>query len=219
MPGEHALNWRTWVDQRIPATEIQRGGAAVWPKGSHALIGDPLGPVLHLHDGASEIFYFLAGRCRLEIGNSETLFGPGDFVLIPPQVPHNLWNAGEEDLLVFWIVAPNLVGNKWRTTDFPPGSMASGALCGRVERGVDLPSDANIRSRLLTLRDSAHRARTAERQEAILYVTEGHADVTVGRLAGRLRAHEFVHVPVDTPYSVAAAGGPATVLLFQMPGG
>ena len=190
----------------------------MWPKGGRGLIGDPLGPVLHLHDGASEIFYFPAGKCRLEIGNSEAFFGPGDFVMIPPEVPHNLWNAGEEDLLVFWVVAPNLVHNKWRTTNFPPGAMDRSALPGHVERGADLPDDKNIRIRLLALRESAHRSRTAENQESIIYVTEGQADVTVGRLAGRLLAHEFVHVPVGTPYSVAAAGGTATALIFQTPG-
>ncbi len=144
----------------------------MWPKGGHGLIGDRLGPVLHLHDGASEIFYIVAGRCRLEIGNSDAFFGPGDFVLVPPEVPHNLWNAGEEDLLVFWIVAPNLVNNKWRTTDFPPGAMDRRARRSRVEDGIDLPSDANIRTRLLTLREpSVHSAPTAASQEVVVYLT------------------------------------------------
>jgi mannose-6-phosphate isomerase-like protein (cupin superfamily) len=174
---------------------------------------------MHLHDGASEIFYFVAGRCRLEIGNAEALFGPGDFVLVPPGVPHNLWNGGEDDLLVFWIVAPNVVNNKWRTAEFPPGAMDRRALPSHLERGVDLPSDANIRTRLLTLSESSGQStRTAEGQEAIIYLTEGQATVTVGRLGGTLQANEFVHVPVHTAYSVTATGGSAAFLLFEMPG-
>jgi len=217
--GGAAPDWRSWTDQHIPATERQRGGAAVWPRGRRGLIGDPLGPVLHLHDGASEVFYFVAGRCRLEIGNSEAFFGPADFVLIPPEVPHNLWNAADEDLLVFWIVAPNVVNNKWRTTGFPPGAMDKRAPRGRVGPGVDLPSDKNILGRLLTLGESPHRARTAESQETIIYVTEGEANVTVARLTGKLRRNEFVHVPIRTPYSIAAAGAHAAALVFAAPAG
>jgi mannose-6-phosphate isomerase-like protein (cupin superfamily) len=175
---------------------------------------------MHLHDGASEIFYFVAGRCRLEIGNSEEYFAPGEFVLVPPEVPHNLWNAGADDLLVFWIVAPNFTAKKWRTEAFPPGAMDRRALRGRVTTGGDVPGDRNIRARLQTLRDlSPHSARTEERQEAIVYITDGSAHVTVGNLGGRLGAHEFVHVPVGTRYSFTAAEAPATVLLFEMPGG
>lgn len=214
------LDWHSWIEQRIPSTEIQRGGATVWPAGGRSLIGDSLGPVMHLHDGASEIFYFIAGRCRLEIGNSEEVFGPGDFVLVPPEVPHNLWNAGEDDLLVFWIVAPNFVTNKWRTSGFPPGAMDRRALRSRADSDAVLPGDPNIRTRSLTLRDPAtHAAHTEERQEAIVYVTDGHVEVRVGRLGGRLGAHEFVHVPAGTQYSVVPAGEPATLLLFEMPGG
>ena len=219
MAGEPAPDWRTWTGQHIPATERQRGGAAAWPRGHRGLIGDPLGPILHLHDGASEVFYFLAGRCRLEIGNAEAFFGPGDFVLIPPEVPHNLWNAADEDLLVFWIVAPNVVNNKWRTTDFPPEGNDKRAPRGRVDPGVDLPSDKNILSRLLTLGQSPYRARTAESQETIIYVTQGESNVTVGRLSGKLRRNEFVHVPVGTPYSIGAAAGHAAALVFEAPAG
>jgi mannose-6-phosphate isomerase-like protein (cupin superfamily) len=214
------VDWHAWIEQRIPSTEIQRGGATVWPAGGRGLIGDSLGPIMHLHDGASEIFYFIAGRCRLEIGNSEEVFGPGDFVLVPPEVPHNLWNAGQDDLLVFWIVAPNFVTNKWRTSGFPPGAMDRRALRSRVDSDSVLPGDPNIRMRSLTLRDRAtHAADTEERREAIVYVTHGRVEVRVGRLGGRLGAHEFVHVPVGTQYSVVPAGEPATVLLFEMPGG
>jgi mannose-6-phosphate isomerase-like protein (cupin superfamily) len=222
--GPDAVSGRTvwsqvWRQQRMPATEIQRGGAAVWPQGAPGLFGDALGPVMHLHDDASEIFYFIAGRCRLEIGNSQEFFDPGDFVLIPPAVPHNLWNAGDADLLTFLIVAPNVVTNKWRTDNFPPGAMDRRAVRGRVHAGTELPSDANITSRLLTLpaRDRLQQ-RTAERQETILYIVEGEVQVQVGKLGGRLAPHDFVHVPIGTAYAVTATDGPAALLRFEMEG-
>ena len=214
------MNWQDWMHQALPRTDYMRGGATVWPKGGQGLIGDSLGPVMHLHDGASEVFYFISGRCRLEIGNSEVLCGPGDLVLVPPEVPHNVLNAMDEDLLVFWIVAPHFQHNKWRTDNFPAGAMERRAICQPVHGATELPSDAQIRSQQLRLAPGmTHRSRTGERQEAVLYVTDGRADVTVGKLAGTLSAHDFIHVPVDTAYAVAPADGAASVLLFEMPGG
>lgn len=212
------MDWQPWIAQHLPLTEIKRGGATVWPRGGRGLIGDSLGPIMHIHDGASEIFYFISGRCRLEIGDSQELFGPGDFVLVPPQVPHNLWNAGDEDLLVFWLVAPNFVNNKWRTDNFPPGAMMGRARRGKVTDAHELPSDENIQSRVLTLgQGQGFTGQTAEQQEAVIYVLNAAAQVTVGKLGGLLRAHDFVNVPVGTAYSIGAAAESASILLFEMP--
>ncbi len=64
---------------------------------------------------------------------------------------------------------------------------------------------------------SALTQETLPGQEAVIYVSNGSAEVQVGKLSGRLQAHEFVHVPVGTAYSMTAAGGNASVLLFEMP--
>jgi mannose-6-phosphate isomerase-like protein (cupin superfamily) len=174
---------------------------------------------MHLHDRASEIFYFIDGRCRLEIGDSEELFGPGDFVLVPPEVPHNLWNGGVDDLLVFWLVAPNVAGHKWRTEHLPTGALSRRVLRGRVTPGAELPTDQNIRTRLLTVETAAAPAVGAgERHEAVVYVVEGEADVDVGPRRRRMGAHEFVHIPASTPCRLTPAAGPATVLIFEVPG-
>lgn len=214
------MDWQPWIAQHLPFTEIKRGGATVWTREGHGLIGDSLGPIMHIHDNASEIFYFVAGRCRLEIGNSEEIFGPGDFVLVPPQVPHNLWNAGDEDLLVFWLVAPNFVNNKWRTDNFPPGAMEWRAIRSHVQDADELPGDDNIRSRVLALRAGTRLAgQTGDGQEAVVYLLNGAAQVAVGKLTGLLQAHDLVNVPVGTNYSVTATGEDASILLFEMPRG
>lgn len=212
------MDWHDWIKQSLPRTEIMRGGATVWSKGAQGLIGDTLGPVLHLHDGASEIFYFPAGKCRLEVGDTDEYFEPGDFVLFPSGVPHNLWNAGDDDLLVFWIVAPHIRENKWRTDGITPEDMLRRASRVHVEPGVPLPSDENIHSRLLDLQAGEHLAfETLPGQEAVIYVHSGQAHVRVGKLSGTLQANEFVHVPVGTAYSMDASLGRASVLLFEMP--
>ena len=211
------MDWRTWIRQSLPRTEIMRGGATVWEKGAKGLLGDTLGPVMHAHDKASEVFYFVAGRCRLEIGNAEEFFSPGDFVLVPPDLPHNLWNAGDDDLLVFWIVAPHFANNKWYTAPFVPGAMKWRATRSHVAPGANLPGNAQILSRMLTL-NAMYSGQTAAGQEAVLYVVDGQAQVKVGKLAGRLTANDFVHVPVDTAYSVTPVNGAPSVMMCEMPG-
>jgi mannose-6-phosphate isomerase-like protein (cupin superfamily) len=214
------MNWQTWIRQSLPRTDHMRGGATIWQVGATRLLDDSLGPVLHIHDAASEIFYFVAGRCRLEVGDSEAFLEAGDFVLVPPQTPHNVWRAGHDDLLVLWIVAPHFQANKWRTDNFPVGAMQKRAIRGRVVAGGELPSDDHIESRLFTLPDGAREAgRTAEKQEAVIYIVDGPADVHVGHLAGRLGAHEFVHVPVDTAYAIDCRTGPVLAILFRFPRG
>ena len=56
-------------------------------------------------------------------------------------------------------------------------------------------------------------------QEVVVYVVEAQVDVRVGKLSGRLGAHEFVHVPVDTEYALDCRYGPAVVILFRLPRG
>lgn len=207
-----------WRQQPLPSSAIQRGGATIWPAGSAGLLGDSLGPLMHVHDGASEIFFFISGGCRLEIGTRDELMEPGDFVLVPPEVPHNLWNAGGEDLLVFWMVAPNFADAKWRTDGFELTPDAR-VLRGRLEPG-DLPSDQNIESRVLTLREDApHTGATGPAAEAVLYLMDGVAEATVDGDTTTLSADRFVHVPPGTRYSVSVTGAPGALVTLEVPGG
>ncbi len=200
----------------MPRSEIVRGGAAVWPKGARRLLGDPLGPIMHSHDLATEIFFFVSGRCRLEIGDSAELYVPGDVVLIPPDVPHNFWNADEEDLLVFWLVAPHFVSNKWRTENFVKGAMQLRAVRTHVQAGMNLLGNDHINMRIVIPGEAAVGC-TTEGSEAVIYMAAGSAAVEVGHLSGALAAHQFVHVSTHTPYSVTPGQNSLTVI-FYMPG-
>ena len=60
--------------------------------------------------------------------------------------------------------------------------------------------------------------KTAPGQEAVLYVVAGAADVTVGKLGGRLGPNEFVSVLPGTAYAVSASAGALSFILFEMPG-
>lgn len=214
------MDWNLWITQTFPFTEIKRGGATVWRAGGTRLLDDSLGPVLHSHDDASEVFYFLSGRCRLEVGDKEEFFGPGDFILVPPDVPHNLWNAGDDDLLVFWIVAPNFVDNKWRTADFRPGAMSMRGVRSHVASAVELPSDLQIRSRVLSLKaNTAFHSQTGPLQEAIVYLLDGQADVHAGGRTRILEPNGFVEIPRATDWTITPRAESVSLLLFEMPGG
>ena len=210
------FNWQSWTAQSLPRSEIMRGGAAVWPNGAQRLVGDSLGPTMHSHDLASEIFYFVAGQCRLQIGDTTELLGPGDLVLIPPDVPHNLWNAGTEDLLVFWLVAPHFVGNMWRTENFVEGASKTRAARSHVQAGAPLPSNGQIGMRIVMPGVAAADC-TADGSEAVVYVAVGSAVVNVGHLGGSLATHQFVHVATHTPYSVTP-GQDSLAVIFKMGG-
>jgi mannose-6-phosphate isomerase-like protein (cupin superfamily) len=214
------MNWQTWIKQTLPRTEIMRGGATVWPTNASGLIGDQLGPVMHLHDSATEVFYFVAGKCRMEVGDREEFYGPGDFVHVPPRVAHNLWNAGDEDLLIFWLVAPHFFENKWRTEELTAEEMQGLVVASRVEgQGKELPGDQNISSSYRIISNGERlEQKNGEKQETVLYITAGPVRVQIGKLSGELQANDFIHVPASTSFSASPSEGSAALLVFTSPG-
>jgi uncharacterized cupin superfamily protein len=74
----------------------------------------------HSHSAQWEFYHVLAGRGLLRSADGTARLEPGDVFLFPPDEPHQLFNDGTEDLVVY-IVADNPVGeschypdsNKW----------------------------------------------------------------------------------------------------------
>jgi mannose-6-phosphate isomerase-like protein (cupin superfamily) len=60
----------------------------------------------HYHPRTEEIYYFVAGRGRMRLGDDEGEVEVGDCVVIPPGTPHKLWNAGAEPLVLLCCCAP-----------------------------------------------------------------------------------------------------------------
>jgi mannose-6-phosphate isomerase-like protein (cupin superfamily) len=80
-------------------TDHMRGGAHRWPPGWKA--------ELHSHDGADEVFAFLQGSCAITVEGEQRVVGAGEFVFVPAEAKHTLENIGDDDLIVFLVVAPN----------------------------------------------------------------------------------------------------------------
>lgn len=61
----------------------------------------------HFHPRTEELYYFVAGRGRMRIGDEEPgEIVAGDCVVIPPGTPHKLWNTGGEPLVLLCCCAP-----------------------------------------------------------------------------------------------------------------
>jgi mannose-6-phosphate isomerase-like protein (cupin superfamily) len=50
----------------------------------------------HTHDDHEEIYYIIAGRGNIKIGNETTKFRDGDIIYIPEKSAHSITNDGEE---------------------------------------------------------------------------------------------------------------------------
>jgi mannose-6-phosphate isomerase-like protein (cupin superfamily) len=61
---------------------------------------------LHLHHESEEIYLFISGRGRMTLGDEEREVEGGDSVLIPPNTPHKLVNAGNEPLVLLCACSP-----------------------------------------------------------------------------------------------------------------
>jgi mannose-6-phosphate isomerase-like protein (cupin superfamily) len=60
----------------------------------------------HRHRASEEIYYFVAGRGRIRLGDDEHEVGAGDCVVIAPGTPHKLWAAPDGDLVLLCACAP-----------------------------------------------------------------------------------------------------------------
>jgi mannose-6-phosphate isomerase-like protein (cupin superfamily) len=60
----------------------------------------------HHHEVTEEIYFFTSGSGRMKLGDEEADVSAGDAVVIPPGMPHKLWNTGSEPLKLLCCCAP-----------------------------------------------------------------------------------------------------------------
>ena len=58
------------------------------------------------HHTFEEVYYFTEGTGRMRLGEEEADVRAGDCVVIPPGVPHKLWAAADERLVLLCCCAP-----------------------------------------------------------------------------------------------------------------
>lgn len=79
---------------------IGRAANAQSERHSVAYITIPSGKasLLHEHPEAVESYFVLKGKGRMRLGEDMYDVGPGDAILIPPEVPHQIRNVEDADL-------------------------------------------------------------------------------------------------------------------------
>jgi mannose-6-phosphate isomerase-like protein (cupin superfamily) len=187
-------------------SERGRGTGAYWPAGAEWFINDPLPPGPHSHPGSSEIYFVAAGSLSLTVGSTDIQLIDGDMCLIPSGAFHHPRET-HSDLFLLGIVAPNRRGERLKLSNFQPDEYSPVPVVGNVAKPGPLPSDAALEASCIVLdrnEQQSHPSRPGA--ERAIYVVEGSAQVTVGRLSGRLGKHEFVHVPSGAPHHITNPG-------------
>jgi quercetin dioxygenase-like cupin family protein len=74
------------------------------------------GPTLHDHPW-DEAYYVIEGEVLFQIGETEQMFGPGDFIYAPGGVPHGFQGASDTPARVLVFDAPATVEEFFREID------------------------------------------------------------------------------------------------------
>ena len=61
---------------------------------------------LHSHAGQDKLYYIVAGRAEVTVGEGTSSLGPGALVLARSGEPHALANPGPERLIALVVMAP-----------------------------------------------------------------------------------------------------------------
>ncbi|HZP27101.1 MAG TPA: cupin domain-containing protein [Dehalococcoidia bacterium] len=98
-PQTPGMNRAAAIDRaRAGSEKLWAGNAVIYP-------GARTGP--HHHGSLESVIYVLSGRARMRWGEELEFVadaGPGDFIFVPPFVPHQEINASESEELVCVVV-------------------------------------------------------------------------------------------------------------------
>ena len=201
------VDYREWMQQPLIWTERIRSRALAWTPEAHWFINDPLGPLPHAHDDATEIIYIAAGQMDIQVGESKQRVGPGDLLLMPPDRFHNYWLVGDETACMYVLVVPNHKQARWRYKDFKPGAFEGHAPMASVFKGEPMPSDERISVNVRSLAPGeATDVQVESVREKMIYALEGQATLEIERMKGELAANDYQHIPATHHHRIANAG-------------
>lgn len=87
--------------QKLVYTDYVRGGVLTFAPG---FVADK-----HFHQDADEIFWFFQGTCRVTVPDGAFTVPAGNIIYTAPYEWHIIENVGDEPLLMFLTVTPNIV--------------------------------------------------------------------------------------------------------------
>ncbi len=87
----------------LPTRNFVMGQSQIYPGG---------GIPRHAHEN-EEVYLILKGRAHMTVGDETFEVSEGTAVYLPPNVPHGLTNAGEEDVLLLFVYSPATLVSHW----------------------------------------------------------------------------------------------------------
>jgi uncharacterized RmlC-like cupin family protein len=101
------FNVPSWPALHLGAaiTHVSAGASKIWAGAVTFPPGARTGP--HHHGALESVIYVVSGRARMRWGEQLEYIaeaGPGDFIYVPPQVPHQEMNASPDEVLVCVLV-------------------------------------------------------------------------------------------------------------------
>ncbi len=152
----------------------------MWRLGDPGLLGEPLGPVRHIHDQAAEYYYMFRGSARIEVNGEERIIHENELAYIPPDLPHNFWLDPDSavDAYLFVVVAPNFAERKWRTDEHNHVHVDTEdrVRVATVFAGQELPAGGVLTANELNL----------DRSQDPLVVTSAHREIVYLVVSGKL---------------------------------
>lgn len=187
--------------------ERVRGRSLVWTPDANWFINDPLGPVPHCHDNATEIGFIAQGSMEVEVGGSKRVYSAGDLLLMPPDKFHSYWFRGKDPVCFFVLVAPNHKYARFRTKDFPPGAHEGDCPYANVFMDDRLPSDRHFQCQKHTLASgAAEDDMSLDLKDRVIYVLSGTARLQSNTLSGPLSPHQYQYIPATVRHRISNPG-------------
>lgn len=195
-----------WAAQTTWWSERYRSRPLLWPAGRNWFSNDPLRPTPHTHPNASEVFFVCSGLFQLTVGRDDLLMRGGDYVLVPPDTYHSPLNAGDTDLCVLVVVAPN-----WRHERLKPQNFLDSDFAGRgtvvsTHLPGPLPSDDRISADVVEVPPGDTVQFHLPQADHLLYVCGGAVSIVVEHLTGALSVHQYVHASAGARHSIVNTG-------------
>jgi hypothetical protein len=81
----------------------------------------------HVHTREDEAYFVLAGELEVIVGDGVFLLGPGDCLMAPRDIPHELRNPGSVDNHYLLLFSPSGFDEFLRATAFPAADDADSA--------------------------------------------------------------------------------------------
>lgn len=100
---EFRMSWLLIAEKTVGSQNLSMGVNETYPGGTVPE---------HVHTAEEEVNLFLAGRGKFLVEGREIPIEPGVCIYIPPGIPHQIANTGDEVVRFVWIFAPQLANHR-----------------------------------------------------------------------------------------------------------